>query len=333
MTYLLRGEEARVSLIYKIFTGRYKWAEKDVVVVGDSNCGPLSRLEEVGRELEAPWRFVSESRLYNGFQEGDWSASVTIVTRQDRKQVTESISQATEEYNLVDLTVFYENVMGRVPIRELQESGFTHEDIKKYLKIDEQRDRTIGFLNRFVDSVLALVGLVGTAPFLVAASVLIWIEDRGEILFKQHRVGKNGEAFELLKLRTMEKTDEEVDYNWSDTTLPAQEKNRVTKVGAILRATKLDEMPQLVNIIYGQLRPVGPRPEQPEAFRQRCQLIELYEARCLISPGMAGWGLINKYESAVDKVEYDLWYIKNRSFTLDIALLLVTGVQALTGDL
>lgn len=173
------------------------------------------------------------------------------------------------------------------------------------------------------------------ASFLLLLSVPVWLLvflatsiGGGPMFYRQTRVGKNGQCFEILKFRTMRVDAETQGVQWAQKNDP-----RVTRLGAWLRATHIDELPQLVNVIRGDISLVGPRPERPEFVAMLAKEIPHYHLRLLVKPGFTGWAQIRfRYARSITdsltKFEYDLYYIKNRSFVLDL-LILIKTVQLL----
>jgi len=170
-----------------------------------------------------------------------------------------------------------------------------------------------------------LAGLVLSAPIALVTAILIKLDSRGPIFYKQERVGKNGRVFDLLKFRSM-KVGAEKDGApvWAMTN-----DDRVTRVGRVIRKLRIDEIPQFWNIIVGEMNFVGPRPERPHFVGQLANEIAYYEHRHLVAPGLTGWAQI-KYpygasvEDAIQKLQYDLYYIKNQSLTLDLMIVFET---------
>jgi exopolysaccharide biosynthesis polyprenyl glycosylphosphotransferase len=171
---------------------------------------------------------------------------------------------------------------------------------------------------------VALIGLFLSLPLGVLTAILIKIDSRGPVLYKQERVGKNGRPFVLTKFRSMRVDAEKAGPVWASKT-----DERTTRVGRIIRKIRIDEIPQFWNIVRGEMSFVGPRPERPHFVAQLAQEIPYYEQRHLIAPGLTGWAQI-KYpygasiEDARQKLQYDLFYIKNYSLLLDAIILFET---------
>ena len=180
-------------------------------------------------------------------------------------------------------------------------------------------------VKRFLDVTASFLGLVLLSPLLLAVSILIKIDSRGPVIFRQKRIGRNGKVFEIYKFRSMcvgaEKTGSGVYSGKGDA--------RVTRIGKILRATSIDELPQLLNILKGEMSFVGPRPERPSFVEELEQKMPFYAERHMVKPGLTGWAQINypygaSVEDARVKLEYDLYYAKNYSPFLDLLILLQT---------
>jgi sugar transferase (PEP-CTERM system associated) len=180
--------------------------------------------------------------------------------------------------------------------------------------------------------VLALIGLVVSAPIGILTAICIKLNSRGPCLYRQERVGKNGSTFELIKFRSMKVDAEQKDNPiWA-----APDDDRATAVGRVLRKIRVDEIPQFWNILKGEMSFIGPRPERPQFVSQLADQIRFYEHRHLVAPGLTGWAQINypygaSVEDARRKLEYDLYYIKNQSFGLDVVILLETVKTILFG--
>jgi len=188
---------------------------------------------------------------------------------------------------------------------------------------------------RLSDVVTSLILLMLTWPLMLVTLIAIWIEDgiSAPVVFRQRRVGLNGHEFDLLKLRSM-RVDAEGDgkARWA-----ATNDNRVTRVGAIIRRLRIDELPQILNVLYGDMSLVGPRPERPEFVSELAERIPYYESRHQIKPGIAGWAQLRypygaSEEDAKQKLQYELYYVKNQSLFLDFMIILTTTEVVLFGE-
>ena len=179
-----------------------------------------------------------------------------------------------------------------------------------------------------VSVILAVGGLVLTFPLFFLIGVAVWLEDRHAVIFIQERLGKDGRPFNLFKFRSMTPPGKSVWMgDWLETDWSIGEGSRVTRVGRLLRSYKLDDLPQLLNVIRGDMHAVGPRAETRRGFEERRRMISGYEHRLAVKPGMAGWGLINTYQDAIGKLQVDLYYIKYRSLRFDLVIFLTTAWQ------
>lgn len=212
---------------------------------------------------------------------------------------------------------FCERETGRVDLERLQPGWLVFSDGFGQRKLD-------AVAKRLFDIVLAALGLVLTAPLLLLAALAVKLEDGGPVLFRQERVGRNGVPFRILKLRSMRSDAERDGPRYAAIGDP-----RVTRVGRLLRRTRIDELPQLVNVLKGEMSFVGPRPERPVFIQQISEILPYFPVRHQLRPGLAGWAQLN-HPYAADiadtraKLEYDMYYIKNWSLFLDIVILAQT---------
>src|SRR6185503_1124709 len=180
-------------------------------------------------------------------------------------------------------------------------------------------------VKRLVDVALSLVGLMLALPVMAVVAAAIKMESRGPALFRQPRLGQNGRVFILNKFRSMrEDAEKETGPVWAQ-----QQDPRVTRVGAFLRKTRLAELPQLFNVLVGDMSFIGPRPERPEFVYELQKQIPFYMERLSVKPGITGWAQVRyrygaSVEDALEKLQYDLYYIKNLSLFLDLVILIAT---------
>ena len=188
------------------------------------------------------------------------------------------------------------------------------------------------YFRRLVSVLLALVLSILALPVIPIIAILIWLTSPGPILYKQKRVGLRGEVFDCYKFRTMRR-DAEAD---SGPTWASDDDPRITKVGKFLRRTRLDEIPQLWNVLRGDMAFVGPRPERPEFVKKLSQEIPYYPLRHMARPGITGWAQINygygsSVEEAKEKLRYDLYYLRNTSVALDLLIVFRTMRAVVVG--
>jgi len=218
--------------------------------------------------------------------------------------------------NYINLSDFYETITGKIPVEAIGQMWFLE-------NLSEGSKLWFNPIKRIYDFILALFILLITLPFWPLVSLIIKLESQGPIFFKQTRAGQNGKLFIIFKFRTMRIANN--DYT------PTKDKDeRVTKFGSILRTTRIDEIPQILNILRGEISFVGPRPERPELIENLENKIPFYKERMLIKPGVTGWDQVSgeyhspSYEDTLKKLQYDLFYIKNRSIYLDLSIILKT---------
>jgi sugar transferase (PEP-CTERM system associated) len=222
---------------------------------------------------------------------------------------------------VVDIVVFFERITGKMKLEALTPSNVVFAD--GFIQALHR-----GLVHRAFDAIISLIFLAATLPImlLTAAAILVESGGRGPIFYRQIRVGRKGKHFFMLKFRSMR-----VDAEKYGTAIWAEEKDdRVTAVGALIRKAHIDELPQLVNILKGEMSFVGPRPERPEFVAELAKRIPYYELRHCVNPGLTGWAQIRypygaSEEDAREKLQYDLYYVKNYSLFLDLTILLQTA--------
>ena len=219
-----------------------------------------------------------------------------------------------------DWPTFYEKLTGRIVVQNLRTS---------WLVFSEGFNRTLvtRTMKRWIDLLLAGLLLALTGPILLLAAVAVRLNSPGPIFFRQERVGEGGRTFTLLKFRTMvENAEAETGPVWTNDHDP-----RITGVGRWLRKNRLDEIPQIWNVVRGEMSFIGPRPERPHFVAQLQEKIPYYTERHSIKPGITGWAQVRyqygaSIEDAEEKLQYDLYYVKNMSHFLD-ALILLSSIQ------
>lgn len=218
---------------------------------------------------------------------------------------------------VTDETTFFETAYGEVPVLHITPSWFLAADLK-----GQRHEHAV--VKRAFDIAVSSLALVVSAPIMLAIAGLIRLEERGSVFYSQTRVGQSGRLFTLYKFRTMVGNAEQNGSTWAMPNDP-----RATVVGRLLRRLRLDELPQLWNILKGDMSVVGPRPERPEFAGPLSAMIPFYDERHLIKPGLTGWAQINyPYGSSIAdarrKLQLDLYYIKHTSLELDLVILLRT---------
>lgn len=226
---------------------------------------------------------------------------------------------------VTDAVAFYERELKKARLELVHPSWILFSD---GFKASRSRDMT----KRVVDLVIALLLTVVLAPFMVLTALAVVLESGRPILYSQNRVGARGKLFRIYKFRSM-RQDAEQDgkARWA-----SQNDSRVTRVGAFIRNTRLDELPQLWNVIKGEMSFVGPRPERPEFVEQLKEQVPFYNTRHYVKPGLMGWAQLNypygaSIEDARGKLEYDLYYSKNHSIVMDFLIMIQTVEVVLLG--
>ncbi len=218
---------------------------------------------------------------------------------------------------IADLATIYETAFGKIPLAELEEVWFL-ENLSRNREIYDAVKQPTQIL-------LAAILFAALSPLFLLIAATLKLTSPGSAFFTQVRIGKGGKPFVLWKFRTMRLDAEKNGPQWA-----APDDRRTTPVGRVLRAAHLDELPQLINIVRGELSLIGPRPERPEFVEQLRQEIPFYDLRHLIKPGLTGWAQINyrygaSVEEAREKLQYDIYYLKNRSLWLDATIALKTA--------
>jgi sugar transferase (PEP-CTERM system associated) len=220
---------------------------------------------------------------------------------------------------------FYEELTGKILLTDLRPSWLIFSD-------GFSRSNVTMSVKRGMDFLLAALGLLVTLPLFPLIALLIKLDSPGPVFYRQERLGEGGTVFWLVKFRSM-RNDAEAQTGpvWAGERDP-----RVTRVGRILRRTRLDELPQLMNVLRGEMSLVGPRPERPAFIRELQEKIPFYLHRLAVKPGLTGWAQVKYHygstvEDALEKLQYDFYYVKNLSIFLDLLILLHTLQVVLLG--
>ena len=220
---------------------------------------------------------------------------------------------------IISFTDFYEVYWAKIPVHTLDDSWFAFTEGFSLL-----HNRVNARLKRVVDILLSTTLLIILLPVAALLWALIKLESRGPAIYKQYRVGQDGKTFKIYKFRSMAQNCEKNGAQWA-----AKNDARVTRIGKFIRKVRLDETPQLINILRGQMSFIGPRPERPEFTNSLEKEIPFYELRHLVKPGLTGWAQVmypygSTVEDAREKLEYELYYIKNQSVELDLKIVAKT---------
>jgi sugar transferase (PEP-CTERM system associated) len=243
---------------------------------------------------------------------------VGVQDRRGKLPIKELLEFKTRGVAIEEATTFYERVAGKIPIENLKPSWMVFNagfGVSSRMLIEK----------RVLSIVLSSLLLFFLWPVILVMMLLIKLDSKGPVYYKQERVGQGGRTFFLIKFRSMyQDAEQKTGPVWC-----TQGDPRVTRLGRIMRRTRLDELPQLWNVLRGDMNFVGPRPERPHFVQQLAESIPFYPLRHIVKPGITGWaqinyGYANTLEHTVEKLQYDLFYVKNMSTVLDALIVLET---------
>lgn len=273
--------------------------------------------------LVSPDRILPKGKSLEDLAE-EYNVDEIVVAIDDRRKglaVQELLDCKLNGIQITEALTFFERETGKVKLDLLYPSwlifseGFT----RPPARIATQR---------FFDVLVALIVLFFTWPIMLAVAIAIWLEDGFDkpVLYRQKRVGYKGTQFEVLKFRSM-RVDAESDgvAKWAE-----KDDSRITRVGSVIRKYRIDELPQLFNVLRGQMSFVGPRPERPDFVEELGNRIPYYRERHCVKPGITGWAQLcyeygSTQQDALEKLQYDLYYVKNHNLLFDLLILLQTA--------
>jgi exopolysaccharide biosynthesis polyprenyl glycosylphosphotransferase len=323
--------------LYEVVKRRFGPRQR-VLVVGAGDGG-AELVDELQDRRDIPFECVGllDSARDADAVLGDLDDLVDVVGRErphlivlagvdDRAAAMKRIFEACRfRFRLVELNHFYEHVFGRLPLKNLTPAwfmGLLHLHRRPYSRISK----------RTFDLALTAIAIVPVALLFPLVALLVRCSGPGPILFKQVRLGEGGRLFKIIKFRTMvvdaERHGQAV---WASVADP-----RITPIGRFMRRTRLDELPQLWNVLRGDMSIVGPRPERPEFLEQLAKEVPFWERRHLVKPGITGWaqvrcGYTDDSLGAADKLSHDLYYLKHRSLLVDVAIVAKTAAIVVRG--
>jgi sugar transferase (PEP-CTERM system associated) len=249
---------------------------------------------------------------------------VGLTDRRGRLPVHELLRAKLRGVRVEDVGTMYERLTGKLLVEDIRPSWLIFSD-------GFRASRVTRVVKRTFDILLAVAGMIVALPLMALTAAAIWLESGRPVLYRQERVGENGRPFTLNKFRSMRQDAESGTPIWART-----DDDRVTRVGRFIRTTRLDELPQLWNVLRGDMSFVGPRPERPFFVAQLATQIPFYEQRHAVRPGLTGWAQV-KYrygaslEDAYEKLRYDLYYVKHMSLAFDITIFFDTVKVVLFG--
>jgi exopolysaccharide biosynthesis polyprenyl glycosylphosphotransferase len=324
----------------------YGFLSRNTLIVGDSReADDVIRL--IGRTHDSGLKVLGVVSC-NRTAPGDFIAGVPVVGTIDKlRELTDAFSAETI---IVATSLSREHNVLRAlrPLRcagiEVMDYVALHEELAQEITLDHINDEWLMYaamnssvihirkIKRIMDLVVAITGLVVSFPICLVTAILVRLDSSGPIFYRQRRMGLDGNVYTLFKFRTM-KQDAEAGSGavWSQ-----RYDTRVTRVGRSLRKWRIDEIPQLINVMRGEMSLVGPRPERPEFVETLAKAIPFYKERLLVPPGITGWAQVKyPYAASIDaarrKLQYDLYYIKHMSFFLDVLILLRTFKTIVVG--
>ena len=267
----------------------------------------------------------------------------------DSIPITPNIKQLAhlcQEHNIQQVVVAIDDRRGSTPIRQLMECKFLGFPVESGIKFYERltgkilvenvkpasiifsdgfkKTRLLTLSKQILDMILALIGLIVTLPITLFSALIVRLESPGPIFYRQERVGLYGKTFNVIKFRSMRNDAEKDGPVWAQ-----KNDTRITRYGNFIRKTRIDELPQLINVLKGEMSFVGPRPERPVFVDQLALKIPYYQIRHNVMPGITGWAQIcypygSSEEDALRKLEYDLYYLKYMSVTMDLSIIFQT---------
>jgi len=298
------------NTVISVFPSEYPQPGEDPDAAGK----PLGKIPVLGTSSDLP-RIVAERNI---------PEVVMAITHDMSGDSFKSLMDLKEQsVEITLMTVLYEHLTGRVPVEHIGDNWFVS------LPMDLAETSVFyAVASRSFDILSASLGLLLLIPFFPFIALILYLDSPGPIFYQQERVGKGGKKFNLYKLRTMI-PDAETEGRAQRA---QQDDPRITRVGRWLRKFRLDEMPQLINILKGDMSAVGPRPERPSHLLELDEKVPFHRLRNAVKPGMAGWAVVNygyidDLESAKIRLQYDLYYVKHQSLILDIIILFRTFGQ------
>lgn len=275
---------------------------------------------KIGQRIESKEVLGATDRLLEiGEQKNIKTAIVAIKQNISSNLIKTVLVAKLKGWEILDVINDYEKSTGKVPVEFIKDEWILFAEGFYILNT-----ALLQRIKRLLDLLFAVFCLIASSPFIIITALAIRIESPGPVIYRQLRVGKDGKLFELWKFRSMVKNAESNGVVWAQKNDP-----RVTRVGRIIRLLRIDEIPQLVNVLRGEMSIIGPRPERPEFVIELEKHIPYYFIRHSVRPGITGWAQINypygaSVQDALNKLEYDLYYIKNMSPILETKIVLKT---------
>lgn len=313
--------------------------KRNVLIVGAGWAGKTI-LQEINRLQKSGLRMVGfidddplkKGKLIDGvpvlgdrytidkvIRKNDIDLIVAAITHEKHADLIKALINCSwKGVDIIDMPAIYEQLTGKIPFKHINNMWMLHIAIGKpklYSRL----------IKPILEAISALILFILLIPVMVVLAIVIKCDSRGRIFYTQERVGKDGRKFTIMKFRTMVENAESL----TGAVYAADNDPRITKIGRFLRKWRLDEIPQLVNVIKGDMGLIGPRPEREVFIREFEEKIPFYTQRLLVRPGLTGWAQVkfpyaSSIEQTEEKLQYDLYYIKNMSFILDFVVFLKT---------
>jgi exopolysaccharide biosynthesis polyprenyl glycosylphosphotransferase len=297
---LIIGEGEEIEEIKKIIQGRPQLGYKLITHLKiNNNQSAFSYLHNL----------ISEKRI---------DTILMPINSKESEEITGHLYKYIfDQINFIDSSLFYENLTGKIPVALTTKHWFLE-------NLRENDKKSYDSAKIIFDYLMAILFAIITLVIFPFVAFAIKIQDNGPIFYRQKRVGKFGEIFEIIKFRTMK-----VDAEKNGAQFAAADDGRATKIGKFLRETRIDELPQVMNVLRGEMSFLGPRPERPEFVEKLQNKMPFYNLRHLVKPGLTGWAQVSyQYAGTLEenliKLQYDLFYIKNRSAFQDFLIMLRT---------
>lgn len=293
-------------------------ADPNYKIVGFINTDSSQKVYDVPEQVqEYPIANLTHTVSSNGISEivvaSDYSDGVS------KPLYLQLINLLESGFPIREYMQVYEEITQRIPVQ------YVDKDFYRYFPFSRSnQNKFYKLFHRLFDIIMALIGIgffLLIFPFILIGNL---IGNRGPIFYTQSRIGRNGFAFKIIKLRTMITDAEKDGAMWAQ-----KNDTRITRFGKFLRRSRLDEIPQFFNVLFGEMSVIGPRPERPVFVRELSELIPFYETRHVVKPGLTGWAQVmgsygSSTDDALEKLQYDLYYIKRRNLFMDLSIVLKT---------
>ena len=270
---------------------------------------------------------LKEDSIYQIGKKEDFDILVDTCKMSINSNIDDYLEYRCKGKVIYNYSGFLELLDHKIPVKEIEKKYFIYE-AGFYITHNKFEQK----LKRLVDIVCSLIILSITWPIMLISGIIVKLESRGPAIFKQSRIGLNGHEYMLYKFRSMRLHDEDKYSKYSQ----GASDNRITKFGKFMRKSRIDELPQVFNILKGEMSFVGPRPEWDKLGREYEQKLPYYKLRYMVKPGATGWAQINypygaNLEDTLRKLEYDLYYIRKQNFLMDVQVLFETVKVVLFG--